>query len=132
MAYNDVRGYYSGSAAAQNIVATASGQVVTDTAILRLPVAEAAYVVGLAVGISATPSAPPSAVHYDLLSGTTTIGTCAPLQTAGSAAYNSFTTPVAVAAGSVLTIQVTGTGTASATETAGAAQFVVAVGPQFV
>lgn len=132
MAYDGIRSYVTCSAAAQNVVATASGQVVTGSTITYLPVAEATFVVGIAAAVTATPTAPPSTVKYSILSGTTTVGTVSPLQTAGSSAYATVTPGVAVAAGSALQLQVIATGTASATETAGAVQLAVALAPQFV
>lgn len=132
MAYNDDRAYYSFNLAASNVVATASGQVVTNTNALYIPVGEASGIVSLAGVITATPSNPPSTVKYALLSGTTTIGSIAPAQTAGSNAFATFTPPTYVGSGGALTISVIATGTASATETAGGINLIVGSAPQFV
>ncbi len=71
-------------------------------------------------------------IKYAVLSGTTTIGSIAPAQTAGSAAFATITPPVAVGSGSTLLIQALGTGTASATETASALNLIIGVAPQYV
>ena len=132
MAYDNVRSYIGYNLAAQNVVATASGQVVTNANAAYLPVAEATFVCSLAGVVTATPGSPPSTVKYAILSGTTTIGTISPAQTAGSNAFSSFTPSVAVGSGGALTVSIIATGTASATETAGAINLVVGLGPQYV
>lgn len=132
MAYDGVRSYLNVNLAAQNIIATASNHVVTDANTVYIPVGEATFICSLAGVITASPSNVASTIKYAVLSGTTTIGTIAPLQTAGSSAFSTFVPPVAVGSGSALTISVIGTGTASATETAGGINIAVGVAPQYV
>lgn len=132
MAYDGVRSYLTYNLAAQNIIATASNHVVTDANTIYIPVAEATFVCSLAGVITATPSNVAATVKYAVLSGTTTIGTITPAQTAGSSAFSTFVPPVAVGSGGALTISVIGTGTASATETTGAINLAVGIAPQYV
>ena len=132
MAYDGSRSYLTFNLAAQNIIATASNHVVTDANTIYIPIAEATFVCSLAGVIQSASSNLASTIKYALLSGTTTIGTIAPAQTAGSSAFSTFTPPVAVASGAALTISVIGTGTASATETASQINLAVGVAPQYV
>lgn len=132
MAYNDVRAYLTGTLAATALTATASNHVVTVANAIYLPIAEATFVVSAAVAITASPSSQAGTIKYAVLSGTTTIGTVTVAQTAGSSAMTTFSTPVAVGSGSALTVSVIGTGTASATETAGAVWLAIGLAPQYV
>lgn len=132
MSYNDQRAYLNAAVAAQNVVATASGQVVTNANVQYFTVGEATYICSIAGVITATPSAPPSAVKYAILSGTTTLGSITPGQTVGTGAFSTISPSVALGSGSVLTLSIVATGTASATETAGAIYLALGIGPQYV
>lgn len=133
MAYNDFRSYLDIQPGAQNVVATASGQVVTvANASYIQSGTEPTFVCSLAGCVTATPSNPPATVKYAILNGTTTIGSITIPQVVGSSANTTFTPPVAIAGGAVLTLSIVSTGTASATETAGASNICIGIAPQFV
>ena len=136
MAYNDFRSYVGApvTIAAQNIIATASGQIVAGATLTALlPVAEATYVCSVAGVVTATPSTPPAGVKPYILSGTTTsTGTVAFAQSSASSGVCTFSPPVALSSGSTFQVGLVATGTASATQTAGAISLVVGVAPQFV
>ena len=132
MAYDNVRSYLDSTIAAQNVIATASGQVVTVASAAFYPIAEATFVCSIAGVITATPSNFPATCKYAVLSGTTTIGSITPTQAVGSSAFATIVPPVAVAQAGVLTVSIVSTGTASATETAGAISLSVGLAPQFV
>lgn len=135
MAYDNVRSYINSSLAAQNIVATASGQIVAGGTVALLPIAEATYICSVAGVASATPTAPPAGVTFFVLVGTATSTSTmkvAYAQSSASSGYGTFIPPVAVAAGSAFSVGVVATGTASATETAAATTLIVGVAPQFV
>lgn len=132
MSYNDQRAYIDGTFGNQNVIATASTQVVTNSNVIYLPVNEASFVCSICAVANASPSNAPSTVKYAVLTGTTTIGSVSPAQTAGSVAFTTISPPVAVGSGSALTISIIATGTASATETAAGVNIQCGLAPQFV
>jgi len=137
LSYDDKRAYVgapSAAIAAQNIVSTASGAIVAGgTLSALLPVAEASFICSVAAVVTATPSSPPAGVKPYILIGTnTTTGATSFAQSSGSSGVCTFVPAVAVAAGSTFQIGLVATGTASATETAGAVNLVVGLGPQYV
>jgi hypothetical protein len=132
MGYTDDRSYINAAVAAQNVVSTASAAVVTSTNVQYFIAAEATFLCSIAGVITATPSSPPSTVKYAILSGTTTLGSITPGQTVGTGAFSTVVPPVAISSGGILTLSIVSTGTASATETAGAIYIVLGLAPQFV
>lgn len=134
MAYNDVRSYVGPtSLSAQNLVATASGQVVAGGTTNLLPNAEATFICSIGAIVTATPSNfPAGVVPYVVIGTTTTTGKTAIAQSSGSGAINTFVPPLALTAAQGFTLGVVGTGTASATETFAATTFIIGLAPQFV
>lgn len=135
MAYNDFRSYINSSLAAQNIIATASGQIVAGGTVALLPIAEATFICSVAGVATATPSAPPAGATFFVLVGTnttTSVMKAAYAQSSASSGYGTFIPPVSVAAGSAFSVGIVATGTASATETAAATTLIVGVAPQYV
>src|SRR5690348_7218019 len=134
MSYDDKRSYIGPtSIAAQNCVSTASGAIVAGATVNLLPIAEASFIVSIGAVVTATPTTPPGGVKPFIVVGTTTTtGATAIAQSSASSAMNTFSTPIAVSSGSVFTIGLVSTGTASATETFGATTFIIGLAPQFV
>lgn len=140
MAYNDQRAYIgTASLAAQNAVFTASGAIAAGTTAAIFFTSEPTYICSIAGYISSAASSFPSTVKFYVLVGTnTTTGQITPspagavLQTNSTASFNTFNPPVAVAGGSVFSVGMVATGTASATQTLSAIQIIAGVGPQYV
>jgi hypothetical protein len=141
MAYDNVRSYIGPIAiAAQNIIATASGQIVAGATVsAQIPIAEPTFLVSLAAVVGATPTTPPAGVKlFAVIGSGTSTGQATPApagtlaQATGSSAYNTFIPAVAIPGGSFITVGLVATGTASATETAGAISFIVGLAPQYV
>lgn len=136
MAYDAERSYLGPLAiAAQNIIATASGQVVAGATTVLFPVAEQTQIVSIAGVVTATPSSFPAGVKPFIVVGTnTTTATGAITQASGSAAMSTFTfnSNLTVSSGTPVTVGLVATGTASATETAGATNIILGCAPQYV
>ena len=135
MAYDSIRSYLGTfTMAAQNAVSTASGAIVAGTAtVVNIPIAEPTWLCSVAGVVTATPSSFPAGVKPFVVIGTTTAtGPTAIAQSSGSSAYSTFVPSVAIPSGSVITVGLVSTGTASATQTIGATTVVVGIGPQFV
>jgi hypothetical protein len=136
MGYDGARAYIGpATLAAQNIVATASGQIVAGATTSLVPVAEASFIVSIAGVASATPTTPPGGVTFFVLVGTSTttsVMKTAYAQSSGSSGFGTFVPPVAVAQGSAFQVGIVSTGTASATETAAATTLIIGLAPQFV
>jgi hypothetical protein len=132
MAYNDLRAYTDSQPAALNMICTGSSQVMTGTVNTFMLTNEPTFIVSIAAGVTATPTGFPAGVKYYVVAGTTTIGSVSPTQAAGSGALSLINPPVAVGSATLLTSFVVATGTASATQTAGAVYLQVGMAPQFV
>jgi hypothetical protein len=135
MSYDDKRSYFSGVLAAQNIIHTASGHVATSTLnAVVIPTCEPTTIVSFAVVTTASSANQPASLKYVLLqTNTTTIGaTGVNAGTLNAVSTGTFLPGVAVPAGTWLNIVAIGTGTASATETASAVNFIVGCAPQYV
>lgn len=133
MAYDGDRSYVTSSLGAGNVVSTASGAIAASSTTVLLPSAEATFIVSIGAVVTATPSSFPAGVKPYVVIGTTTTtgGTSIP-QSSASSALNTFNPPLALTQAQPYTIGLVGTGTASATETAGAVTFLVGLAPQFV
>lgn len=132
MAYDGDRSYISASIAAGNVVSTASGAVAASSTSVLLPAAEATFIVSIGAVVTATPSNPPAGVKpYVVIGTTTTTGATSIAQSSASAAFISFSN-LALTQGQPFTVGLVGTGTASATETAGAVNLTIGLAPQFV
>lgn len=134
MAYDGVRSYLTGTLAAQNLIATASAQVITSTQnAIYIPISEPTTIVSIAGCVTAASSNLGSTMTYQLYqTGTTSIGSIAPVQTANAVGTTTLRPGIAVPGGTWLSFFIVGTGTASATETASAITFTIGVAPQFV
>lgn len=135
MAYDDKRSYVNATLVAQNVIATASAQVVTSTQnAVYIPIAEATFITSLAAICTVASSNFPTGVKLLLLqTNTTTIGaTGALVQTANAMATFTLNPPVAVPANTWLNLVWIATGTASATESCSAVNVVIGMAPQFV
>ena len=135
MSYDDKRSYLNAILVAQNVIATASAQVVTSTQnAVYIPIAEATFITSLACVCTVASSNFPTGVKLALYqTNTTLIGTTAALvQTANAMATGTFNPPVAVPAGTWLNLLWLSTGTASATESCSAVNVTIGMAPQFV
>lgn len=140
MAYNDVRSYIgTSSLAAQNGTFTASGAIAAGTAVATFFTSEPTFICSVAGYVTAAASSFPGTVKFYVVVGTnTTTGQITPspagavLQTNSTASMNTFIPSVAIAGGTVFTVGMVATGTASATQTLSAIQMFVGVAPQFV
>lgn len=137
MAYNDQRVYIGTlSAAAQNIVSTASGAIVVGTGTLgsNIPTGEATFLCSItALATSAAPTCG-QMKSYAIISGSTyTGGPFIPTLASAAGGVSTFIPSIAIGAGVGITaIGIVATGTASATQTAPAVVGLVGVAPQFV
>jgi hypothetical protein len=135
MAYDGARSYISGVITAQNIISTASNHVCTATLnSVVFPISEPTFLCSIAMICTASSAAQINLAKYLILqTNTTSIGSISiATQTLNMVSTATFLPPVALPAGTWINLLAMGTGTASATYTASAQNFIIGLAPQYV